>query len=268
MITREGGHLGLGIAVGVFCATLILLVLDAVTLPFVVTDGILGAIVGGLIAGGVAIAGQVMVILAELNVLEKAEKKTSRVAAQGIFLKSLEIHDYTRKAHNYYRTYDETSILAMQSIPSDEARPQTTQLWKPLRSNKKPIHFNDDEKTLSLDSKELQLFNLLNDLEGSFEQLLFIETAYTQKFDQFEQIHIKGNLRSLKGKQVQSMGQVNPLEVMELVDFQVHLRRLLISTLKHVTETTTLISKILSDQHQLTITMADSEDTDGALYNH
>ena len=268
MITRDGGHLALGLAGGVCAATIVLLALDIVELPFLLTDGIVGAIVGGLIAGGVAIAGQVLVILAELNVLEGADRKSKRVAAQGIFLKCHAIYDYTRKAHNYYRTFDVTSILRLQNVANDGSVLKETLLWKPIRSKKSPIYFDIDEKKFSLDVKRAELFNLLIDLEASFEQLSFIEAGYTDKFDELEKAQFRGNLKEIDGKHVVSEGQVNPLVIMELEDLLMHLRRLCVSTLEHVTATNYLVIEILSKDHQLKVTLEDKVDSSGVLYNH
>jgi hypothetical protein len=267
VISREGGHLGLGISIGICLATIALLALDLVKLPFAFTDGIIGAIVGGLIAGGVAIAGQVLVILAELNVLEKADLKERRTAAQGIFLKCHTIHDYTRKAHNYYRTFDLTSVVGMQTRDSSGGLSAQRYLWKPLRSRKNPVRFEDREKQFALDVKNSELLNLLNDLENSFELLLFIEIDYTQKFDAFQLTHIRQNFRSIAGKHVQSEGAINPLDIMELEDFLTHLRNLSISALKHVSNATAKVTEILSKEHKLKIELKEDLDAGGAVYN-
>lgn|GEM_PF-5840173 len=267
MISRDGGHLGLGVAIGVCFATFGLLALDLVTLPFTMTDGILGAVVGGLIAGGVAIAGQILVILAELNVLEKAELRQRRVAAQGIFLKCHAMHDYARKAHNYYRTFDVTSVVSMQTQTQDGSFLPARYLWKPLRSRKTVIRFEQIEKQFALDTKKSELLNKLNDLEGSFELLLFMEEGYTIKFDEFERIHIKANMRHLSGKHVHSEGSINPLDLMELEDLLAHLRSLSISSLKNVSEATSSVTDILSKDHKLKIELKEEFDAKGAVYN-
>ena len=267
MISREGGHLSLGLVVGIFVATIFLLALDSFDLPFAITDGVLGAIVGGFIAGGVAIAGQFLVLIAESEVLEKAERRSQRVAAQGIFLKGHTIYDYTRKAHNYYRTFDRASVLSMAPAEESQFGVGEANLWKPLKSRKTVIKFDADEKKFALDLKNVKFFNSLVDLEASFEQLQFIELEYSEKFDQFERRNVRGQLRGLVGRQVHSEGPVNPLDILELIDLLIHLRRLAVSTLNHAISVNSQIIEILAADHKMKITLGDNLSADGAMYN-
>lgn len=221
------GYVSVGFIVGLcISATIILLAPSDRTsdISFMIPGSelwasIVGALVGGFISALVAQSSFQRASEKELKRDEAQRKSVRRANAYALLLKLIQALDRVHKAHNYYRTYEASSVVEIKDInlTTGELRPRF-QVWKPLEGKRKEIGFEVSEKSFILEERALELFNLISDLEGALSNCEYIENYYYQLFLKYiDEKAEKGETRVF-GKRVETANAPDEYGLLKLSD--------------------------------------------------
>lgn len=193
MISRTGGYLAVGLTVGSLTATIVLLSLSIITLPFNLDTTIVSAVIGGIIAGIAAFTAQ------WIGILEGAEKEASRnferraLLAKAVYFRILGAADYLQKLNNYYRTHTEANLIMINKQPV---------LVRPMVAATYAFDVTVEEKAALLQKKTIGLLNGLGDLERSVSIVVEVHKIYEQKFINFHSLMKSAPNKKISGRDV------------------------------------------------------------------
>lgn len=235
------GYLSVGVIVGVVVASLITLSLpisstrDHLVLSIPnpeVWASVLGAIVGGLISAFVAKQTYEKATKRELARDAAEREEIRKAAAFSLLLKLRRALDHVQKAHNYYRTFEESAVFKIYELGSDnEGDSLIAQIWSPLQGKKKEVNLGIEEQAFLLAEGAITLFNTISDIEGALSNCEFIEQKYVEFFSEFYKNQLASGSHRTSGKLVQSVGAQDDYGLLKATDALEKLRIALYSTL-------------------------------------
>jgi len=205
-----------GIAIGLIVSVPLLVFLGFVP-KLKLGEGLLGALLGGLLSGSVAIAGQVMVIRDNVNRHTDVATRREFALANGIFQKAMDISDIVTKARNHYHTYVQQNVVELTRVRRQEREEYT--FWVPLAGAIKSIEFTYDELGLLLQHRETDFLNDAVQLAKTFAAYCHLQDVYRQLFERQQSAVRQAGKKSLVGRTATFEGEdLDPEIVFQLED--------------------------------------------------
>ena len=209
MITTEGGNLAVGLIVGASVATIVLLALEVVDLPFELNESLVASLSGGAIAAIAAFGAQSLAMLDGATKEERRRFQLQRTLVQSLYFKILATADHLQKLNNYYRTFEPENYLYMNGDPV---------LVKTILSPPFTLTVTTEEKASILTKDSISLVNDLSDLERSMDVVNSILRVYEQKFSSIQEMLHSSALKSFEGKLISAEISVDKFKILEAVD--------------------------------------------------
>ncbi|MGP1355228.1 hypothetical protein [Roseicyclus sp.] len=252
------GYLSIGVIFGVCAATTILAFAPSgpslnIGLPSIphpeVWASVLGALVGGLISALVAQSSFEKATIRELSRDEAERKSVRRAQAYSLLLKLRMALNHVQKAHNYYRTFEASSVVQIQRINIDSgAAEQVAQIWQPLQGKRKEVNLGIGEQAFLLEEGAIKLFNIISDLEGALSNCEFIEEKYREFFFGFIERQIADGDYRTEGKLITSSGRPDEFGLLRASDALEKLRASIVPTLPLLYEAISLATGLIEER--------------------
>lgn len=175
MISREGGQLALGVAIGFLSTVLFIVTFDQLDQTNV-DRTILGAIIGGFLAG---LFGVVAAMISGLYAKDQAARRKAmneEVILHSILTKLIDLKDLVTKQKRHFMIHDASAKVFFGDPP------QRNSFSKPLEGKKRDVEFTVEERAFLLRAKGSQFFNDLANMQGVADGLAFLLDRHKEAY--------------------------------------------------------------------------------------
>ncbi|ABD54009.1 hypothetical protein Jann_1092 [Jannaschia sp. CCS1] len=206
-------NFALGFLSGSLFSLFLLLFLDFFQLLPFADSTFTGAILGAVLAGGIGISGQFLVLSQNERRLNREEKRAERVKIDSLLSRINRL-----KSTMYQVQQHVESRRDFDNIVFDNLQP----LMKPFKINDLPERLAEGDLTLSLQLEDYRLFNLVNALDSIVANFRWTQESYEKAVEGFlEGMQKSGDLKFSEG-QFSGVGEINLPEYHALTDLQSH----------------------------------------------
>ncbi|WP_299698992.1 hypothetical protein [uncultured Tateyamaria sp.] len=235
----DGGRFALGVTIGFLIAVLFALLLGELDYEFWDNDTLLGALIGGGLAGFFAIAATAMANFQQAKVTEAAKRQELETIAFAVFSRLNDLFDSITKSYRHHLDGDDTLRIHYGDQKS---------LPKPLLAREAELGFTVEDKNLGLHLKNAELFNLITDADGIARNFLFLRAEYERRFFEFQTNVYRQNDLSVSGSKVVAAAEINPVELLELESIAGHFLSFLMRAQKEVRSMHTEVIVVLEGE--------------------
>lgn len=210
---RDGGALALGISIGAlftFGSFLFLQLFDL--LPFR-DPALVGAVIGALIAGGIGVCGQLLVMVQNDITRSNEKANIERQLLEELLAKTVRILSSFAQTREHMESTDPFDNVVFETLPP---------LMKPLRVNDLHQGFETHERVVPLSISDQRFFNFLNILDSILANFRWSYTEYEARMDAFvAELQESDNMTYREGK-FAGFGEINLPDYHALKDLQEH----------------------------------------------
>ena len=168
-----------------------------------------GAVVGAIIAGGIGIAGQLLVIVQGEIKFENEARLLEKAKLEALLGRVVRIISTFAQVRTHLESTDHSDNIVFSELQM---------LPKPLKINDLPAKFSSAELTVPLGMSDRRFFNLLNVLDSIIGNFVWAHREYEAKVEVFL-LDLQGadKMRFIEGK-FSGYGQVNMVHYHVLKD--------------------------------------------------
>jgi hypothetical protein len=244
----EGARFALGLVVGFTASVFLFLLLDMADLGVAVDSTLLGAVIGGILAGSTALLATLVTSYFLLVENSNKEKAQDEVKALSIYIKVHSARDSIVKSYRHH----------FDGSPGNTIRyGQFGQIWKPLAFSGSDTNLTDDEITLALKYKNAEIFNLLMDAKAMIDLHGKLAASYERQFNQFQKHIFDNNRVNIDGQHLSGEVKIDRLELLAIEDLRNVFKSFLLRSHQSIVQVHSEVIAFLSTEFSRTISFAD-----------
>jgi len=210
---RSGGSLALGIVVGALGSLVLLFILEWFEIVPFNDPAVSGAVFGAIIAGGIGVAGQLLVMAKNDLQMRDSLKMAERVKLENMLSRILRTISVLAQVRTHIESNDPFDNLILGSAPL---------LMKPLKVNQLPEEFTGDDLALPLQLSDRKFYNLVNVLDSILSNFRWTHAEYEKRMEAYlQKLEKSGQLNFTEGK-FEGSGLISLPEYYKLKDLQEH----------------------------------------------
>jgi len=210
---RSGGSLALGIVVGALGSLVLLFILEWFEIVPFNDPAVSGGVFGAIFAGGIGVAGQLLVMAKNDLQMRDSLKMAERVKLENMLSRILRTISVLAQVRTHIESNDPFDNLILGSAPL---------LMKPLKVNQLPEEFTGDDLALPLQLSDRKFYNLVNVLDSILSNFRWTHAEYEKRMEAYlQKLEKSGQLNFTEGK-FEGSGLISLPEYYKLKDLQEH----------------------------------------------
>jgi uncharacterized protein (DUF2062 family) len=165
----RAGHFALGLTVGVLSAVILLIAVDMLQLGSFWDTAFAGAIIGAVIAGGISVAGQLVVIARSEQATSIALRLQERTKLERLLTRIVRTISTLAQVKEHIESSNPTDIVTLARLPP---------ITKPLAIGDIPERVPEELIGVALQLSDRSFFNALNALDSNLSNFSWLHRKY------------------------------------------------------------------------------------------
>lgn len=220
-----------------------------------ISDGVIGAIIGGLIGAAAAFGGQLLVIRDNLDREERGRWQDDRARCIGLFGKLLDLQDSIVKTRSIIMEHD-AHMIYVQSANSREC------LHNPPALPLKVVEISAHEFSFLIEQRVPKLFNEAGELSRGYASLVGLSDIYAEKIRGIRKAALSSEQATVKGRRLE--GRLTEESEIDLVEAR-DCRLLMINLVRELVPISQLcltqVTELLAEKYKMKVEMEFRENT-------